>query len=34
MARDFSWDRVAHDMLNVYRWLSSGGEAPSTVRLQ
>ena len=34
MARDFSWDHVAHDMLNVYRWLSSGGEAPSTVRLQ
>ena len=23
MARDFSWDRVAHDMLDVYRWLSS-----------
>jgi glycosyltransferase involved in cell wall biosynthesis len=34
MARDFSWDRVAHDMLNVYRWLSSGGEAPSTVHLK
>jgi glycosyltransferase involved in cell wall biosynthesis len=34
MARDFSWDRVAHDMLNVYRWLSSGGEASSTVRLK
>ena len=33
MARDFSWDRVAHDMFNVYRWLSSGGEVPSTVRL-
>lgn len=34
MARDFSWDRVAYDMLNVYRWLSFGGEAPSTVRLK
>jgi len=33
MARDFSWDRVAYDMLNIYRWLSSGGETPSTVRL-
>jgi glycosyltransferase involved in cell wall biosynthesis len=33
MARDFSWDRVAHDMLSVYHWLSSGGKAPSTVRL-
>jgi glycosyltransferase involved in cell wall biosynthesis len=34
MARDFSWDRAAHDMLNIYRWLSSGGEAPNTVRLK
>ena len=34
MARDFSWDRVARDMLDVYRWLSSGGEVPSTVRLK
>jgi glycosyltransferase involved in cell wall biosynthesis len=34
MARDFSWDRVAHDMLKIYWWLSSGGEAPSTVRLK
>jgi glycosyltransferase involved in cell wall biosynthesis len=34
MARDFSWERIAHDMLNVYRWLSLGGEAPSTVRLK
>jgi hypothetical protein len=33
MERDFSWDRVAHDMLDVYRWLSSGGGVPSTVRL-
>ena len=34
MKRDFSWDCVAHDMLDVYRWLSSGGEVPSTVRLE
>jgi glycosyltransferase involved in cell wall biosynthesis len=33
MKRDFSWDRVAHDMLNVYGWLSSEGEVPGTVRL-
>jgi hypothetical protein len=34
MSRDFSWERVAHDMLNLYWWLSSGGEVPSTVRLK
>ena len=34
MKRDFSWDCVAHDMLHVYRWLSSRGEVPSTVRLK
>ena len=34
MARDFSWDRVARDMLDVYRWLASGGEPPGTVRLK
>jgi glycosyltransferase involved in cell wall biosynthesis len=34
MARDFSWDRVAHNMLTVYHWISSGGEAPDTVRLK
>jgi glycosyltransferase involved in cell wall biosynthesis len=34
MARDFSWDSVAQDMLKVYRWLSLGGEVPSTVRLK
>ena len=32
MARDFSWDRVASDMLAVYRWLSHSSEAPETVR--
>ena len=34
MARDFSWDRVARDMLDVYRWLALGGELPGTVRLK
>jgi glycosyltransferase involved in cell wall biosynthesis len=33
MARDFGWDRIAADMLQVYRWLKSGGEPPPTVRL-
>jgi glycosyltransferase involved in cell wall biosynthesis len=34
MAREFSWDRVALDMLDVYRWLSLRGEPPRTVRLK
>lgn len=33
MARDFSWDAVAREMAAVYRWVSAGGEPPSTVRL-
>lgn len=33
MARDFSWDRVARDMADVYRWLAFGGERTSTIRL-
>jgi glycosyltransferase involved in cell wall biosynthesis len=33
MARDFSWDRTARDMLDVYRWLTRRSEPPSTVRL-
>jgi glycosyltransferase involved in cell wall biosynthesis len=32
MAREFSWDHVARDMLDVYRWLVHGREPPSTVR--
>jgi glycosyltransferase involved in cell wall biosynthesis len=32
MRQDFSWERVAHDMLSVYRWLSGEAEAPATVR--
>jgi len=34
MARDFSWDRVARDILEVYRWLAARGEPPGTVRLK
>ena len=34
MARDFSWDRVARDMIDVYRWLALRGEPPGTVRLK
>jgi glycosyltransferase involved in cell wall biosynthesis len=32
MVRDFSWNRVARDMLDVYHWLARGTEAPSTIR--
>jgi glycosyltransferase involved in cell wall biosynthesis len=32
MVRDFSWDRVAHDMLGVYLWLARRAEPPSTIR--
>jgi hypothetical protein len=32
MARDFSWDRIAQDMLNVYLWLAGHQEPPPTIR--
>lgn len=32
MARDFSWDRVAKDMMAVYRWLARGEDPPAVVR--
>jgi hypothetical protein len=32
MARDFSWDRVARDMLDVYHWLARGAMPPPAVR--
>lgn len=32
MIRDFSWDAVAAEMADVYRWLRFGGEPPATVR--
>jgi glycosyltransferase involved in cell wall biosynthesis len=31
MERDFGWDRVAAEMLLVYRWLVSGGSPPPMV---
>jgi glycosyltransferase involved in cell wall biosynthesis len=34
MERDFSWDHVARDMLEVYHWLALHGNTPSTVRLK
>jgi glycosyltransferase involved in cell wall biosynthesis len=34
MAEAFSWQRVAADMLDVYRWLAAKNEMPATVRLQ
>jgi glycosyltransferase involved in cell wall biosynthesis len=33
MARDFSWGRIAEQMLAVYAWLLDGGERPNAVRL-
>jgi glycosyltransferase involved in cell wall biosynthesis len=33
MARDFSWDSVAREMLEVYGWLAHGDAPPPTVRL-
>jgi glycosyltransferase involved in cell wall biosynthesis len=33
MARDFSWDRVARDMLSVYDWLTRSEDRPATVRV-
>ena len=32
MAREFSWDRVARDMLDVYQWLARGAEPPAAAR--
>jgi glycosyltransferase involved in cell wall biosynthesis len=32
MVRDFSWDRVAQDMLGVYLWLAHSAVPPSTIR--
>jgi len=32
MARDFSWDSVASDMIAVYRWLAQESDAPAVVR--
>lgn len=32
MQRDFSWDRIAADMAEVYSWCLGKAEAPSTIR--
>lgn len=32
MMRDFSWDRVACDMLDIYHWLARSAEPPPAVR--
>jgi glycosyltransferase involved in cell wall biosynthesis len=32
MVRNFSWDRIGHDMLDVYLWLARGAEPPATIR--
>jgi len=34
MRREFSWDRIARDMHDVYRWLRTGGAPPATVRIE
>lgn len=33
MRRDFSWEGVSAQLLDVYRWLIEGGETPQSVRL-
>lgn len=32
MARDFSWDRIGREMLDLYVWLKQGGDPPDSVR--
>jgi len=34
MIRDFSWQHVAGDMIELYRWLTASGSRPAFVRLQ
>ena len=33
MARDFGWDAIGRDMVDVYRWMTGTGEHPSCVRI-
>lgn len=33
IAKEYSWDRVASEMVQVYHWLLGSGETPSCVRL-
>ncbi|MFZ0844436.1 MAG: hypothetical protein WAM62_01490, partial [Pseudolabrys sp.] len=32
MVRDFSWNRVADDMVDIYKWLAFDADMPPTVR--
>jgi hypothetical protein len=32
MSRDFSWDCVVRDMLDVYLWLARNAAPPPTIR--
>jgi hypothetical protein len=34
MVRDFSWDHVARDTLDVYLWLARSAERPPTIRFE
>jgi hypothetical protein len=34
MQREFSWEKVAGDMLEVYRWLTQGGVQPACMRFE
>ena len=34
MGQAYSWESVAGDMIQVYRWLAAKDEMPATVRLQ
>jgi glycosyltransferase involved in cell wall biosynthesis len=33
VAREFSWQHIAQDMREVYRWMVDGGQAPGSMRL-
>jgi hypothetical protein len=32
VVRDYSWGRVARDMLDIYQWLLHGEEPPALLR--
>lgn len=34
MTRDFSWDRISSDMMDVYRWCLGQGDQPETILLE
>lgn len=33
MQREFSWDRIARDFVQLYRWILEGGPPPASVRI-